>query len=643
MPTPSGLVTKQELIDGQLDTAHLGRVANSKDASGNPISTSTNRTGGVNKTLDALETEYLEAIRAAGGVPLGRWTAGVTTFNAYNEYAVFNGIPYKPRTTTTFPYVAQGADPTVAPDDANVQPYTDVTQEYVTSSHGEYDGYTAANVADAKIGKMNGGATVDLTQVAEGTKVEWMGYYSRSDGGSNWGRVRFGPHTETGGRIFSINANTYIEANLKGRVSVKKYGAVGDNVSDDTPAFHAIFEDADTYDFSISIPQSVQKYRLTSPIQLKTQHDIKGSGFSTVVGGLNFVGCNGFEILNSASRTKIVGVSFFQDVRYSDTVNSYVAIKYEGNLPAKSEYHTVRDCFFDGWGVLVECKDTWQLTLDNLHSVFCGSGIHALGSSVNNRLVNSNISGTTGSTNTYGLLIGDGTTGTEGWIVSNNVIAQFEIGVLGRNSYHIYIQNNIFDFMGVSAVRLQGFSVNYHVINNYMASDVGTEMIDINTSGTAVLANVSGSKIVNNIMLGYTSLNYGVRVRGDAKDTLIDGNSIKASVADIYIEEPLNNHKVTNNNMRGAGCTVSGTTPRVLYEGNNGAFNSTFTTQYKTHYKNNKQTYDIRNPTSGVFNAGDIIWNVSPGAVENTAGWICITSGTVGAGAVIRSFGDYTP
>lgn len=128
MSTPGGLVDKQELINAQLDTAHLGRVVNSKDASGNPIDTSTNRTGGVNKTLDALETEYLEAIQGAGGVSVGTWTAGVTTFNAYNEYAVYNGIPYKPRTSATLPYVAQGADPTVAPDDANVQPYQETTE-----------------------------------------------------------------------------------------------------------------------------------------------------------------------------------------------------------------------------------------------------------------------------------------------------------------------------------------------------------------------------------------------------------------------------------------------------------------------------------------------------------------------------------
>lgn len=133
MATPGGLVDKTELINAQLDTAHLGRVVNSKDASGNPIDTSTNRTGGVNKTLDALETEYLEAIQGAGGVSVGVWTAGVTTFNAYNEYAVYNGIPYKPRTSAMLPYVAQGADPTIAPDDANVQPYQEITEAQVVA------------------------------------------------------------------------------------------------------------------------------------------------------------------------------------------------------------------------------------------------------------------------------------------------------------------------------------------------------------------------------------------------------------------------------------------------------------------------------------------------------------------------------
>lgn len=81
--------------------------------------------GNTHKTLFGLQADYQAAIQAAGGVPLGVWSAGVTTFNAYNEYAVYNGIPYKPRATTTLPYVAQDVDPTIAPDATYVQPYAD--------------------------------------------------------------------------------------------------------------------------------------------------------------------------------------------------------------------------------------------------------------------------------------------------------------------------------------------------------------------------------------------------------------------------------------------------------------------------------------------------------------------------------------
>ena len=67
-----------------------------------------------------------------------------------------------------------------------------------------------------------------LSKYAEFTRIKWQGYYSQSDGGSNWGVLRFGTHTEDGGSIFSIDSNTYIEANMaskSGMISIKKFGA----------------------------------------------------------------------------------------------------------------------------------------------------------------------------------------------------------------------------------------------------------------------------------------------------------------------------------------------------------------------------------------------------------------------------------
>lgn len=74
-----------------------------------------------------------------------------------------------------------------------------------------------------------------------GQKIEWQGYHAQSDGGSNWGIIKSGAHTEDGFSIFSIDSNTYIEANLKGKsLNIRKAGAKGDKVSDDTARINLV-------------------------------------------------------------------------------------------------------------------------------------------------------------------------------------------------------------------------------------------------------------------------------------------------------------------------------------------------------------------------------------------------------------------
>lgn len=63
-----------------------------------------------------------------------------------------------------------------------------------------------------------------LSTLPEGTRVRWQGYYTQSDGGSNWGVLKFGAHAADGGSIFSIDASTYIEANLVNNRLSKKFG-----------------------------------------------------------------------------------------------------------------------------------------------------------------------------------------------------------------------------------------------------------------------------------------------------------------------------------------------------------------------------------------------------------------------------------
>lgn len=94
----------------------------------NGDTTSLTRTGRRLETLSGIIRTARESISSSGGVPLGNgvWGAG-KQYTAYNQFLVFNGVPYKPKASTTLPYTTQGADPTVAPDSNNVQPFVEVS------------------------------------------------------------------------------------------------------------------------------------------------------------------------------------------------------------------------------------------------------------------------------------------------------------------------------------------------------------------------------------------------------------------------------------------------------------------------------------------------------------------------------------
>lgn len=106
------------------------------------------------RTLFGINKQAADAIRNAGGVPLddGVWGAG-KTYNAYNEYLVFNSVPYKP---LVIPYQTQGADPTAAPDNVNVQPWQNLSIEQV----GDLTNLQAANLGDMLSGNTVGGETI---------------------------------------------------------------------------------------------------------------------------------------------------------------------------------------------------------------------------------------------------------------------------------------------------------------------------------------------------------------------------------------------------------------------------------------------------------------------------------------------------
>ena len=94
-----------------------------------------------------------------------------------------------------------------------------------------------------------------------GKKVYWQGYYEESDGGSNWGIVKEGEHTEDGLEIFSLGNGKYVKANLKGsRINIKKGGAKGDGIEDDHSSIQNVITYACNNSKEIYFPSTENEY-----------------------------------------------------------------------------------------------------------------------------------------------------------------------------------------------------------------------------------------------------------------------------------------------------------------------------------------------------------------------------------------------
>lgn len=119
-----------------------------------------------------------------------------------------------------------------------------------------------------------------FSSLPEFTRIEWQGYYDQSDGGSNWGILRFGAHTEDGFSVFSIDANTYVEANLKGstRLSVRKAGAKSEVGFDNSQIIQNVIEFAFlSGNRTVWIPPSLTSFECLSGLVFRKGSVITGT------------------------------------------------------------------------------------------------------------------------------------------------------------------------------------------------------------------------------------------------------------------------------------------------------------------------------------------------------------------------------
>jgi hypothetical protein len=86
--------------------------------------------GKSKNTLKGLESKYL--MSAING---GIWATGIE-FTAYNQFMIYNGVAYKPKSTTTLPYTSEAT-----PNVANVEPFSDVNTDNISEYAGGKGNY----------------------------------------------------------------------------------------------------------------------------------------------------------------------------------------------------------------------------------------------------------------------------------------------------------------------------------------------------------------------------------------------------------------------------------------------------------------------------------------------------------------------
>lgn len=186
----------------------------------------------VPQAISNFEDDAAQAIRNAGGVPLGdgQWGAG-KTYTAYNEYLVFNGVPYKP---LNVPYTTQGADPTQLPDLGSVQPFSNISREEI----GSLSGVIFSTLADVNSEVSTGGAIT----LSIGDNINVLDYATGNNSGTLFFRVvAAGTGVHDGGQYIDLPApGLQLKQNFKLPVSVKAYGAKGGGADDSVPFQMAI-------------------------------------------------------------------------------------------------------------------------------------------------------------------------------------------------------------------------------------------------------------------------------------------------------------------------------------------------------------------------------------------------------------------
>jgi hypothetical protein len=414
-------------------------------------------------------------------------------------------------------------------------------------------------------------------------------------------------------------------------VNVKDFGAVGDNSTNDTAAITAAIT-ACPVGGTVFFPDG--SYRTTAALSITKTLCLQGEGAYT--SQIVPVGVGGVVVASGISSFSIRQLGIARSVRHTVTPNTSIGLQVLGATGARPSNHAYEDVLIDGFQTGIETNWLWSSSFRNVRPINSQVGLFAKGLSVNNMFMHGQVT-CDASAGSRGILIGDGTNATEGWIISDSLVYNCEVNVEGVGATHCKLVNSIIDYATVIGVAIRAattdFGGNWEIIGNYIAmSGTGGDSA-INLSNTVNNSQDQGCRVQANLLVVYAgaTCGRGIRATGtQSKRHVIAGNTIGREALGFStwdIDANYSNGIVIANNQ----C-ISPIATHI--QGGEFLVGNTGQVQYARALQRSNvglvsHTWDQAIPTTGTWKRGDVCWNVTASA-GGTPGWVCVVAGTPG-------------
>ena len=313
-----------------------------------------------------------------------------------------------------------------------------------------------------------------------------------------------------------------------GTFNVKAFGAVGDGSNDDTEAIQTALDAAP--DGSVVVLDD-GSYKTTSQLTVSNSITIQGSGQYTCE--ILVVGASGIKI-NKQSNFHMFDMDVAAADRHTSNANTFIGIEVDGDDTLRPSNHIYRNVYVDGFRTAFRSDYLWASVFDNFRSGFGAIGIHARQLSANNVVANCTLLGAHAAGD-RGIWLEGVPTASEGWMIHDSVLYNYEIGILGQGVTHVHVNNNIIDHSLVCGVVINSdgtndFGGNWTVCGNYIAMDGSAGNAAIECGNAISNRTNRGNQIYGNHILVYATnvCRHGIWMHGEqAKNNTIIGNTIQ--------------------------------------------------------------------------------------------------------------------